>query len=85
MTKAFKSGHRYCMGLSVRGALTNWEDRRMRGMFKTDEGREMTPAEAKAELLDLLSKGHEQLPFGKCDNFDPKEGCLGHRIEPPSQ
>lgn len=80
MARAFKSGHRYCMGLSVRGALTNWSDSRMRGMFKTDDGHEMTAAEAKAELLELLSKGVEQIPFGKCDDFDPKSGCRGHPV-----
>jgi hypothetical protein len=69
------------MCLDVRGALTNWKNKDFRGMFKHDDGRKMTTAEAKAELLEELSKGHNFIPFGKCDNFDHKEhGCLGHPV-----
>ncbi|WP_017234946.1 hypothetical protein [Pandoraea sp. B-6] len=67
--------------LDVRGALMNWKARDFKGMFKHDDGRMMTPAEAKAELLDELSQGHNFIPFGKCDNFDHKEhGCMGHPV-----
>ncbi|WP_321895971.1 hypothetical protein [Paraburkholderia heleia] len=70
------------MCLDVRGALTNWSKRDFRNMFKHDDGRTMTPDEAKAELLEQLSQGHNLIPFGKCDNFDHKEhGCLGHPVE----
>ncbi|QGZ56705.1 hypothetical protein [Paraburkholderia acidiphila] len=73
------------MCLDVRGALTNWRTRDFRNMFKHDDGRTMTPDEAKAELLEQLSHGHNFIPFGKCDNFDHKEhGCLGHPVEPKS-
>ncbi|SEO65825.1 hypothetical protein SAMN05216316_0728 [Nitrosovibrio sp. Nv6] len=72
-------GKSYHMCLDVRGALTNWSDRNFRGVFTHDDGRKMTPAEAKSNLLDELSKGHEVIPCGKCDNFDfSGEGCLGH-------
>lgn len=67
------------MSLCIRGALKNWSDRNFKGMFKTDDGHTMTPSEAKDELLEHLSKGHEVIPFGTCDNFDyAGGGCLGH-------
>ncbi|VVE82676.1 hypothetical protein [Pandoraea sputorum] len=72
--------------LDVRGALMNWKPRDFRGMFKHDDGRTMSPDEAKAELLDELSRGHNFIPFGKCDNFDHKEhGCMGHPVTPSKE
>lgn len=69
------------MCLCIRGALTNWSDRNFKGMFQHDDGRTMSPAEAKAELLEHLSKGHEVIPYGPCDNFDYRgAGCLGHVV-----
>lgn len=71
------------MSLDIKGALSNWKDRQFRGVFKHDDGRSMTPAEAKAELLDRLSHGELFIPCGpRCDNFDPKQGCLGHKEKP---
>lgn len=73
---------RFHMCLDVRGALTNWRQKDFRTMFKHDDGRTMTPDEAKAELLEQLSRGHNFIPFGTCDNFDYKEhGCMGHPVE----
>ncbi|MEM5371323.1 hypothetical protein V4C53_35560 [Paraburkholderia azotifigens] len=70
------------MCLDVRGALTNWKKKDFAGMFKHESGRTMTPDEAKAQLLDELSKGHNFIPYGTCDNFDHKEhGCMGHPVE----
>lgn len=72
------------MCLDVRGALTNWKESDFRGMFKRDDGKTMTPEEAKAVLLEELSQGHNFIPYGKCDNFDHKEhGCLGHPVPDP--
>ncbi|MFP3564748.1 hypothetical protein [Paraburkholderia sp. SIMBA_030] len=69
------------MCLDVRGALTNWKKKDFRHMFKHADGRTMTPDEAKAQLLEELSKGHNFIPYGKCDNFDHKEqGCMGHPV-----
>ncbi|WP_353192146.1 hypothetical protein [Pandoraea pnomenusa] len=77
---------KFHMCLDVRGALTNWKDRDFKGMFKHDDGRLMTAPEAKAELLEELSKGHNFIPFGKCDNFDHKEhGCMGHPVTPDKE
>lgn len=47
-------------------------------MFKHEDGRSMTPEEARDQLYDELAKGHEVIPFGPCDNFDYKTGCRGH-------
>lgn len=70
------------MCLDVRGALTNWKKKDFRGMFKHDDGRTMSPDEAKAVLLEELSQGRNFIPYGKCDNFDHKEqGCMGHAVK----
>lgn len=67
------------MSMSVRGFLRNSRfPADYEGVFLHDDGRPMTPAEARDHLLDELSMGHELIRVGKCDNFDPKLGCLGH-------
>lgn len=68
----------YHMCLDVRGALHNWTDRQMRGVFQHDDGREMTVREAKNALMDEIAKGHKVIPCSPCDNFDYQKGCLGH-------
>ncbi len=66
------------MSLSVRGALTNWPKRMFKNMLQHNDGRSMSADEARATLLDELSKGHEVIPCADCDNFDFKKGCQGH-------
>lgn len=78
---SMSGGMTFHMALSVRGALMRWRDRDFEGVFRDDYGRELSAQEAKAFLLSELAKGHEKIPIGKCDNFDWKEGCLGHRRE----
>jgi len=71
------------MCLSVRGAL-NWskaEMKRMASSIEVDDKPLQTANEVRNFLLDELSKGHEVLPFGDCDNFDWKTGCRGHDVE----
>ncbi len=71
----------YHLCLDVRGALHNWSDREMRGVFKHDDGRPMTPREARDTLMDEIAKGHKVIPCSsECDNFDYQEGCLGHEV-----
>lgn len=68
------------LSLSVRRAL-NWSKAEMKRMAPsiTVDGKQLRTAEdVKNFLLDELSKGHELLPFGDCDNFDWKTGCRGH-------
>lgn len=75
------SAKTFHMCLNVRGALMNWSDSRFIGVFKHDDGRSMTPREAKETLLDELSKGHEVIPCGPvCEGFDfSGGGCPGHQ------
>jgi hypothetical protein len=66
--------------LSVRGALY-WGKRELRdatAWIKRDDGTRYTTSELRDALMDELSKGHEFIRIGDCDNFDPKKGCLGH-------
>jgi hypothetical protein len=71
------------MGLSVRGALT-WSGREFRSkivpMFTNDDGSPATEHDARNYLFDELSKGHEIIPIGECDNWDWKTGCQGHPV-----
>lgn len=73
------------MCLSVRGAL-NWPRRRLKGMFRdTETGRVLTPLEAREELLDHLSLGHEVIPMCQCPDFDFKKGCAGKTLQEENQ
>lgn len=70
------------MCISVRGVLSKpkqvmWKD--YKGVFTKDDGSATTYEEVRDYLLDELAKGHELIPFGKCDNFNyAKGGCRGH-------
>lgn len=67
--------------LDVRGALHNWSDRQMKGVFNHDDGRKMTPHEAREALMDEIAKGHEVIPCGPvCEGFDYQTGCPGHDV-----
>lgn len=74
---------RWHMCLNVRGFLRNHRfPRGYRGVFRHDDGRLMTPDEARNHLLDELARGHELIPVGACDDFDYSAGggCRGHDI-----
>jgi hypothetical protein len=67
------------MCLDVRGWLMNHTRKSdYKHMFRHNDGRFMTPDEAKAELLLNLAMGRERLPYGECPTFDYKTGCPGH-------
>ena len=68
----------YHLCLSVRGAL-NQPKGKLRGWLRDDNGKLLTPDQARDALMDELAKGHEVIPMGECDNFDYKTGCCGHR------
>lgn len=52
--------------------------RRLRGLLRDEHGKLLSPDDARAALMDELSRGNEMLSFGGCDDFDPKTGCRGH-------
>ena len=72
----------YHMCADVRGVLSLSDRelvRRWKGCIKTDDGRTLHDAvEIRNAFFDELSKGHEVIPMGRCDNFDYKTGCRGH-------
>jgi len=67
------------MCMSVRGALRK-PDKQIKGILLHEDGRSMTASEVRETLYNELSKGHEVIPIGDCDNFDYKKGCQGHPI-----
>ena len=73
------------MCMDVRGALLNWSDREMEGVFKHNNGRPMSAYEAKTFLMDEIAKGHKVIPCVPCDNFDYQTGCGGHPVEEPAK
>jgi hypothetical protein len=71
------------MCLDIEGWLTNHpKDRDYVGMFKHDDGRSMSPQEARAELFRQLRLGRRVIPMSICDNFDYQNGCQGHSDAP---
>lgn len=55
-------------------------DKALEGMLQADNGRELSPKEARHELLNMLGDGHVYIKCGVCDNWDPGQGCLGHEV-----
>jgi len=67
--------------LDVMGFLVNEQfPEGYHGLFRDEGGDDIPPHEARAMLLDELSRGHKVIPFGKCDNFDWAKGCQGHPV-----
>lgn len=65
---------------SVRGAL-RWSPREFRAATEwitKSDGSRFTPEGLREALMDELAQGHEFLPMGECEGFDPKTGCPGH-------
>lgn len=73
-------GKRIHMRIDIRGAIMNWEDSEWQNCVKDENGKTLTPQEVKRGFLEELAKGNDYLPLGDCDNFDPKQGCLGHPL-----
>lgn len=65
------------VALNVRGALA-WPKRELKGLLTDNDGRKLSPDQARSALMDMLSQGIELLPIGDCDGFDYKTGCAGH-------
>ena len=72
------------LGLSIRGAL-RWGDYEMRNALKwikKDGGAVFASvSELRGEMAEMLASGIEMIPFAECDNWDDKNGCLGHEKE----
>ena len=74
---------RYCVAQSVRGAVERWSSRQWSDAcdwIKKDDGSNFNGEELEHVFHQMLEEGTELIPFGKCDNFDPKTGCKGHPI-----
>lgn len=75
------------MCLSVRGALWSRaylersQSSLVGSMIDTETGKKLNSSEIFDLLCDSLEKGQLVLPMGDCCDFDPKEGCRGHRFD----
>lgn len=69
------------MSQSITGPLRNWKSKDWKNAtnwITHKDGSKYTPDELKSVFLEELAKGHECVPIGECDNFDYKNGCMGH-------
>lgn len=75
---------RFHMCQSVRGPLKNWSakqwDDACDWITKSDGTHFRCGEELEFWFQKLLDDGIEVIPYGDCDNFDPKHGCKGHPI-----
>ena len=71
--------HHLC--LDIRGALM-LPNSKLRGWLRDDDGRLLSPDEARLALMDELAKGRRVMPMGDaCEGFDYQTGCPGHPRE----
>jgi hypothetical protein len=76
-----KKSYTMHMSIDVRGVL-NWKAKDLCNLFRNTDGSKPAYQDVKNYLYDKLQDGYDFIPFGKeCDNFDPKQGCLGHNEE----
>lgn len=69
------------MGISLTGALRNWQDYLYVGCVTDNDGRVMEPWEVKNRFLQYISEGKSVIPMdSSCDNFDYQTGCKGHEV-----
>lgn len=69
----------YHLCMDIRGFMRNHPNEKdYRGVFQHDDGKPMTPREAREHLLDQLQLGRKVIPCDKCSNFDYQKGCQGH-------
>ncbi len=70
------------MCINVRDQICR-TDKNLKAIWKSSlkvDGRTLeTGNEIKNFFMNELAKGHEVIPGGKCDNFDYKKGCQGHK------
>lgn len=66
------------MSLWVRGFLKTAQFPRDYTRMFTDEGRTLSPEEARDHLMDELAAGHEKIPCdARCGNPCQEPGCAG--------
>jgi hypothetical protein len=68
----------YHVSIDALGALQAWPKRKFKGMFRHEDGRLYTADEARLMCLQLVADGKPFIGPKGCDNFDPRQGCLGH-------
>ncbi|HFT7412110.1 TPA: hypothetical protein ACOD9X_004551 [Stenotrophomonas maltophilia] len=73
----------YHVHLDVAGALTNFTDQDLDGLFQRNPpGEPVTAAEARRVLTDHLANGRHVIPLAPCEGFDYSgTGCPGHLAE----
>lgn len=67
------------LSLNIDGAIRN--AKMLKGCITVDGRVLNTVGEIRDFLYEQKRMGREFLPYGDCDNFDYKKGCLGHQKE----
>jgi len=73
---------------SVTGPLRNWSGKQWNDAcdwITRDDGTKFSNGEElEFHFRQMADQGIKVIPVGKeCDNFDPKKGCLGHKVADP--
>ncbi len=70
------------MCVNIRGFMRNAKfPRGYRNVIVNDEGKMLSPEDAREYLFDCLAKGWKVLPLGECEGFSHETGCPGHACE----
>lgn len=73
---------------SVRGAVERWNGRDWQSatswITRADGSSFCSGEELELRFHEMLAEGVEKIPFGDCDNHDPKHGCMGHESVLPT-
>lgn len=70
------------MSVNIQGLLDNYKGKKI-NIFNDDNGKQLSDAEARAEIAKLQGLGHKLIccSGSECEGFDPFEkGCPGHPI-----
>lgn len=70
------------LSMDIKGFMRNNRyPQQYRGVFLTDDGKKLTPFEAREMLFQALAEGKVVLPCGPCEGFSFQAGCPGHETE----
>lgn len=59
--------------------LARMPKKKLAKTFKDENGKYYTSEEALELIFEFIREGKERIPLGRCDNFDFKKGCQGHK------
>lgn len=71
---------RFHLRADIRGMLLQ-PNSALTGVLQDDEGKALSPREAKVHLMNELQGGALFVPCAPCDNWSKTDGCQGHDVD----